>query len=288
MSVLNILRQSLLVFSSSFCCTLKENSSQASGHLHKSMDWRLPIFLPAALSEMTDLRGSLAKKPSEIKLQQAWRVQSVWSKVNWVRFVFFVLLFWEHFFHVFLGFAFGVDVADISLASHPAPKQRGRATAACCQSSPVQALGHNQTVITQTFFSLPSLSWNAEWCALSGGSGTRTCVSLYSSTLVSMATIEIAGLLYKLVGEIQNTSPYAAAFWNSFSSSGYRLLPSGRGCSVGVHWVHLLSGTAGLLLENSACTQVAPFAALGCQDFDQGDDLHLVVQPKCLGGMFCP
>lgn len=211
---------------------------------------------------MTDLRGSLAKKPSEIKLQQAWRVQSVWSKVNWVRFVFFVLLFWEHFFHVFLGFAFGVDVADISLASHPAPEQRGRATAACCQSSPVQALGHNQTVITQTFFSLPSLSWNAEWCALSGGSGTRTCVSLYSSTLVSMATIEIAGLLYKLVGEIQNTSPYAAASWNSFSSSGYRLLPSGRGCSVGVHWVHLLSGTAGLLLENSACTQVAPFAAL--------------------------
>lgn len=63
--------------------------------------------------------------------------------------------------------------------------------------------------------------------------------------------------------------------------------PLGAGCFP-------LSGAAVLVsigyicsfgtLENSAHTQIAP-----CQDFDQGDDLHLDGQPKCLSltVLFC-
>lgn len=250
----------------------------------KDIEWWLPIFTCSLKWDDSDLRGWLAEKPSEIKPQQASRVQPVWNKVNWVRFVFF--------YTILLGTLLPSVPWFCIWGEHGwhqpcIPSCTWAEKKSYCSLLSVQhhldLRGHNQTVITQALFSLPSLPWNAEWCVLSGGSGTRTCVSLYSSTLVSMATIEIAGLLYKLVGEIQNTSPYAAASWNSFSSPGHRLLPS-----VGLQcWSPL--GTSALWLcwaafgELSTHTQIAP-----CQDFDLGDDLHLDVQPKCLGECFVP
>lgn len=100
-----------------------------------------------------------------------------------------------------------------------------------------------------------------------------------------MATTEIAGLLYKLVGEIQNTSPYAAASWTSFSSPGLRRASLYQGLQ---HWspprAASLCHCWAASREISAQTSLLPCATLSCQ----GRWSVPWCTAEVPGGMFCP
>lgn len=221
-----------LQFFTALCCTLNESPSPASRHFfHKKIDWQEHIFCLSLevrwlhwLLQFTDWKT--VRKQTFLGIEITNSVKADKNEADFYLFhtahrgtslpihSLFFLLEWTRLSSLTLA---------LQPSNHPTPWSEQKS---CCGLIAIQPdldfSGHNWTVITQIPFFLPLLLRNAEWCTLSDGNGIHTCVSLYSSTLVSMATTEIAGLLYKLVGEIQNTSPYAAASWTSFSSPGLR------------------------------------------------------------------
>lgn len=66
---------------------------------------------------------------------------------------------------------------------------------------------------------------------------------------------------------------------------GSDVLPSIRGCSIGLHHVQQVFATAGPLLGRSV---LRPACSLVLLSVVREDDLYLDVQPKCLGGCFVP